>query len=170
MQIPIYISITEERPAEMGVRTWRRLLSQAHREMGQKWYDEMAPRHFVSGASHRYGYQPRTPGYLRKKRKLAARGKVAAGGTVDLVFSGLMKDLVLSLVVIDATYKHALVRMQAPSYVTLKPNVFRGSVQPDKYREVITTTETEQRVLAGVQERAVKRLNDFRAKQVTLKA
>jgi hypothetical protein len=168
--LPIYISIREERPPEVSVRRWRAELAESQHQVGEEWHRNTFPKHFSHSAPATYDYQKRSPLYLIKKRKLALQGKAVDGGQIDNVLTGLTRELMSDLVSVQATPQRVTVHMQAPSYVTLKPNVFRGSTQPDKYAELTRVTEPEQERAASILAKAVKRLDAYRSPKVTVSA
>lgn len=101
--------------------------------MGTEWKQKYLPLHFQPGNRERYSLQPRTPQYLKRKlragdRKKNARGrsrasftKVALGGAVDLVYTGLMRRQVTKHAKIRSFPTRCTVVITGPSYFTRRP-------------------------------------------------
>lgn len=122
-------------------RKFARCAKDAYAEMGSLWHDKILPLHFQSGAKHRYNYAPRT----RKYRDRRTRKGVA--GDTDMVFSGDMRKQMQQFATIRAYPTRATVNVQAPTYMTLRPNTFKGSTQPDKFRELSQLTQSDYKTL-----------------------
>ena len=60
-------------------------LAEGLREMGLIWSRDIVPKHFTPGAKSRYGYAARSAKYEKAKKK-------ANNGSVDLVYSGKLRD------------------------------------------------------------------------------
>lgn len=135
-------------------RKFARCAKEAYAEMGGLWHDKILPLHFERGAKHRYGYAPRSAKYRTRKKN-------AGKGDTDLVFTGDMRKQMQQFATIRAFPTRATVNVQAPFYMTLKPNTFAGSTQPDKFKELSGLTNADynqlQTRLQTVIERAMKR-------------
>ena len=136
-------------------RKFARCAKEAYAEMGSLWHDKILPLHFEHGAKHRYGYAPRSQKYRRRRM---ARG---VAGDTDMVFTGDMRKQMQQFATIRAFPTRATVNVQAPFYMTLKPNTFAGSTQPDKFKELSGLTNADynqlQTKLQTTIERAMKR-------------
>ena len=133
---------------------WR----EAHYAAGRYWWDHYLQDHFREGADAKYGYQPRTLGYLKAKRNAARKGKAVSGGRVSLVFRGLTRDAVKSWAYIQAYPSRCSVRMHGPRYVSMNPKVGKNSrMLPNMGREIVTVTDDQRVKMAEVM------LDSFRA-------
>ena len=111
------------------------------RDAATYWHLRIFPGHFTPGNEQRYQMEPRTPEYLKRKRRYGT----GQGRYVANVFSGMSFRWMMALAKVTATQDSATVRMQAPTYFT-KPAVgtftdkngrqFTISRQPDKVKEV----------------------------------
>ena len=124
----LYFSIDYERPPDIAKRRWPGISRDAMGEVGALWDSKFKARHFEPGAADRYGYQPRSPAYLAKKRRLAglsgqARGKFRISPNVDraLVFSGDLRRAVLMRHLPRAFPTRVTVNMPTPRYAQMKP-------------------------------------------------
>lgn len=156
-------------------RQWNKAKLGAHDAIGKKWHSEMLPSHFHKGAPEKYGHAKRSSSYLKRKRIMAAKqkrlpggGTVQRGGQIDNVYSGDMERSLKRVGVIRAYPSRATVTMSGPRYMTMR--VFEGNradavtkgwtygkgktfsqragKQPDKVKEITTTTEQERKILA----------------------
>ena len=146
-------------------RKFARCAKEAYAEMGSLWHDKILPLHFYSRAKHRYSYAPRSMKYRMRRN---VKGIEA---DVDLVFSGAMRTQMQQFATIRAFPTRATVNVQAPPYMTLRPNTTNfgsakrerlgGSTQPDKFKELSALTTADynqlQTRLQTVIERAMKR-------------
>lgn len=156
---PIRVTLRFDRPPDVAVRKWREIMRAAHTDQGEYWHREYLPGHFKPNARFKYRHKRRTRKYLERKRRLAQKGIVQDGGEVDLVYSGLMREL-MSVATIRGSASRATLTMQAPRYVTLNPQ----SNQPHKAAEVTRVTQEEAKRLGHVlEESAVKQLNQLKA-------
>ena len=76
--------------------------------------------HFLPSAASRYKHKSRSKFTEKKKIGLAKLGKVAQGGAVDLVHTGLLKNTVMRPHGIIATASKATVPIATPSYVSAR--------------------------------------------------
>lgn len=118
-------------------RKYTRAAKEAFAEMGALWHDKILPLHFERGAKHRYDYAPRTQKYR------ARRARKGVAGDTDMVFTGAMRDQMERFATIKAFPTRATVNVQAPSYMTLRPNTYKGSTQPDKFSELSRMTNAD---------------------------
>lgn len=104
------------------------------------WHRHILRKHFTSGARAEYGYKPRTPRYVKWKRKHG----VGQGKFIDLWLSGASRRQLMSGATVSATAGKAKLTMRAPWYFR-NPNgqiqnrrnkKFSSKVQPNKPREV----------------------------------
>lgn len=138
----------------VSVRQFRAASTKAHSKMGEYWHSELLPKHFHRDAKTKYGHKPRSTKYLARKKGLAASqrqlkqgGTVQRGGEVDNVFTGFMERMLKGVGVVRAYPTRVSVNMTGPRYVTMR--VFQSN-QPDKFKEISTTTEQERVMLAEV--------------------
>jgi hypothetical protein len=157
--LPITLRTEDRAKHKLSVRAHKATMRETLREAAEHWHREIAPKHFQTGAAQRYGYQPRSPRTREIKRRLAARGKVADGGALDLVWSGRMRDAVLNAGFIRATAARATLKMVGPFYMKFRAFANRRQVtgragasgqQPDKPKELTTVTPGERRTLAKI--------------------
>jgi hypothetical protein len=111
------IKLTFDRPPDFSNRGWKEVLRGAMRAAAEHWHAEMLPRHFERSARERYGYQPRTAAYQRRK----IRSGRATGG-VDLVYSGLSRDSALKPPRIRAYPSRARLELLVPPYIKMRPD------------------------------------------------
>ncbi len=110
--------------------------------MAWNWHTHDLPQHFRTGAAQKYDYKPRTPRYLRRKRR-------KLGGTPPLTWSGLMRRMLQQFPRITKTQRHAVIRMTAPRYVR-QVGSYRGGNHPPLGEEALRTTPQEARELSRV--------------------
>lgn len=118
-------------------RKYDRAAKDAFGEMGGLWHSDILPLHFEESAKHRYHYQPRTKKYRDR------RARLGVAGDTDMVFTGDMRRAMLAFATIRAYPTRATVNVQAPFYMTLKPNASKGSSQPDKFKELSGLTQAD---------------------------
>lgn len=137
-------------------RKFARCAKDAYAEMGSLWHDKILPLHFLKTAKHRYHYAPRSWKYrLRRDPSMRpgslpsdyANRKKGVAGDTDMVFSGDMRKQMQQFATIRAYPTRATVNVQAPTYMTLRPNTFKGSTQPDKFRELSQLTQSDYKTL-----------------------
>lgn len=145
--IPIKINIDYDLDGLFAtVRDRREVLKAAWGDLGLHWHQQYLPRHFAPGAASRYGYQPRTAAYLRRKLRAARQGKATAGGTTPLVFTGLLKRSLMSLATIRDYPSRFTLEMEAPSYAPMRP---RDASRPPLAAEATRVRADEARALAN---------------------
>jgi hypothetical protein len=141
-------TIMESRPFDVLRDDWRVMQRAGMSEVGNHWFKEMLPQHFVAGAERKYNHRPRSAKYLAAKKNMAKRGRVKLGGVVDNVFSGAAMEAIMGRAVIRGFPTRATVYMYGPDY--LKINFRRSSNQPNKKREILTTIPSEAEILKGI--------------------
>jgi hypothetical protein len=143
---------------ELTGRGARRAKRAGYQAVGEYWVAKHLPRHFIRGAGVRYGYTPRSAKYEKKKRAIAASnpGVIQEGGRVLLVFSGALRDHLLSGagVNIRAFPTRVTVRLTAPHGLPMRPK--RPSF-PHIGEELTTVADEELPELQTVATRAAMR-------------
>lgn len=165
-------------------REWNRAKIDCHQAIGKKWHTDMLDKHFHADAPSKYKHAPRSANYLKwkrikaaKQRRLPGGGTVQRGGRIDNVYSGEMEKSLKRVGVIRAYPSRATLTMSGPRYMTMR--VFTGDradavskgwtygkgkkfsqragKQPDKVKEITTTTEAERNELAAVADKQLER-------------
>lgn len=113
------------------------------------WHRSMLKHHFTKSAKYTYKHKARTAKYQRRKIKLAERGKVEMGGQVDNVFSGTLMRNLQSYGSVRAFPSRVTLTMFGPRYVAAN---FKMN-QPNKPKEITTTTPSEETRMARAIER-----------------
>lgn len=149
------------RPKDISIRAHRDMMRQAHRVQGLYWHTNHLPRHFEQRAVNRYGYQRRKAATLKRKERLAAKGKVLMGGKVYLVWTGRTMQNLRDFVGIREFPSRVTVRMVGPDYLRIN---YTGN-RPNLKREITATTADERRELAGVLRDEIKKRRDAYRKQ-----
>lgn len=151
--VPVIIRTKFERPPGVTVRQHRANLRGAHATMGAHWVQKFLPGHFEPPARHKYGYAPRGEKYLASKDRLSAQGhrldgkRVVGDAKTDLVLTGRSKRRILTATLIRGYPTRATVDMSAPKYFKMR---FRFKNQPNKARELLSTTDAERKELREV--------------------
>lgn len=157
MVVPIKVEISGDTPY-LTVRQTRAVLKGTYAVIGRKWLEDYLPLHFHPIAPQRYGYAMRTGATKKKKKRLAAAGKVEDGGRLDLVWSGVLKWAMLTHDHrVDAYPTRATIKLIGPSYLSINYRPGR----PNMAREILTVTPDEQKKLAEAGERRL----DFMIRQ-----
>jgi hypothetical protein len=112
------------------------------------WHESMMPGHFTHGAIIKYGYQRRSPGWEKRKRRLKGHNR-------PLVFSGRSRRQAIRQVKLSSTSKRGVAAMNLPRYF-YQYIAAPGSKAPNKYLELVKTTAKE-----------IKQLGIFFRKRVT---
>jgi hypothetical protein len=146
----IALAFTIEVPEVLvSKRAFNRVLKAGMQGAADAWHAKILPKHFEPDAKRVYKHQPRTLAYLRGK---ARRQRLVSGDTrdmprsvvesltTDLVSTGKMKSAMMRFKIVKAFKTRFTVRMNAPFYMTMTPNRFKGSNQPHKFGEIETTT------------------------------
>lgn len=111
------ITITFDRPPDFSKRGWREALRGAMRAAAEHWHAAIMPRHFERSARGRYGYQPRTAKYQRRKMFSGA-----ARSGLDLVYSGRARESAMRRPLIRAYPTRARLDLLVPPYIKMKPD------------------------------------------------
>lgn len=141
------------------VRKFRAAATVANSELGREWHSTMLPDHFKKGTQDKYGYAKRKPRYVAwKKKKWASRRPLKNGqyvegsGETDNVLTGDMRDTLTRGNIVRAFPTRVSVNMEGPRYMTMR--VYKSN-QPDKLKEISTTTQQERELLAKVMDRSL---------------
>lgn len=136
----IRITSVSEGGPETWVRVAKRDIADAAVEVGKIWFRHTLPEHFETSAVNKYGYQPRTAKYMKRK----ARQK---GHQRPLTWSGEMRTEILSYERVDRTRHGAAVKLYGPRYFF----AFRKDYgQADKAAEVTRVTVAEEQAMASM--------------------
>jgi hypothetical protein len=147
MVMPIYIEQEFSKPELCSMRAWNRVLRESHQRQGRYWRDTLLPLHFRPESKEKYGHQPRTAQYIRRKMRAAAVGKCLEGGVVDDVFTGTLRDLFLRTGIIYATNTRVRISLKGPRYIGMVPD---KSNQPNKAKEILTMRDEETETLRDI--------------------
>lgn len=130
MAVPILkASLFMDQPPEMSARQWRQITKAALEKLAAKWHKDILPQHFTRAAPQKYRHQPRTAGYLKRKRRAAGRAgvrhmgqivRVKYGGLIDNVFTGELERRVKQLAAIRATPTRVTLKLTGPRYMTMR--------------------------------------------------
>lgn len=160
----IYFEVNQTQTANYGlpVRAVRRVLKGTWDAIGLHWQKEFLPRHFKIGAAARYGYKDRTRKTIIRKMKLAAKGKVAKSGRVDLVWSGVMERALTGFRQRQSAYPtRVTIHLAGPSYLKInyKPN------RPHLAQEVLAVSGDERQALTQTGHDEMFKLLEWEAKR-----
>jgi hypothetical protein len=163
MVIEYQVLIHEPCPPGVQKREFARVCGDAGRAAARQWHQEILKRHFTYRAAGRYGYQPRKPDYLKQKHALARKGKAIEGGRVDLVLSGLMREMLLASAQVRVSTGLTALTMVGPRYTNI-----RRAGSPDKAAEITRVIDEEREQLATTQQRvAVDELSSLHEPKTT---
>jgi len=145
------VTINDEHP-DLSRREMHRVCRASHRAIGVKWAVDLLPEHFGQGAGSRFGYEPRTHAWNKRKAALQRQGKAVGGYGDDLVFSGRLRDQVLltARFNIDAYPSRVTIRMSGPAYFTMRP---RGKHTRRIAQEILAMNGRHERLLGDAGER-----------------
>jgi hypothetical protein len=164
MPVLIRVQMTTDGGAEVSARAHSRAMKSTMEAVGKHWKRHMLGRHFRSGAATKYGYQPRTNAWQRRKLRSSIR---ASDAHLPLIFTGTLKRMVLRSNIIRAYPTRATVELPGPRYLTARPNpTGRGRSRPWMAAEITAITPDEIRELDRVAEEAYPR---FLAREVANK-
>ena len=155
----VRFALLTDQPDGVSVRAWREALKAGWYAVGEYYDAVVQPRKFEPGAASRYGFQPRTEKYLKRKRRTAAKTwKVKDGGELDLVLSGITRTAVKRRQYPRPFYNRVVVDTPTPNYVQMRPRkagrpnmgAELASVAPDERAEMerIFQTVVESRLQA----------------------
>lgn len=160
MAISLILIIDTERPPDIGARRWSDFSKAGMNEVAELWHSKYIRLHFMDFASVKYGYQPRKSRTLKRKRQLARAGKVAKGGRVPLVWTGLLERQMLRRGILRVFPRRFTLRKPAGPYITNRP---RGG-RPNMMKEITTVLPSEERGMArAYEDKAAELMNTFRA-------
>jgi hypothetical protein len=132
---------TTRRPAGFSDRGWTEGCKTGMRAVGEWWEAEIKMRHFEADAASRYGYQPRTERYLRRKKAIAAKTwRVLEGGQRDLVLHGQTRGAVRMRHTPRVFPTRLTIHIPTPSYVQMRP---RTTGRPNLGEELTRLTADE---------------------------
>jgi len=138
--------------AEKQLRKLKISVAAVHKELlndvATFWHHRLLPGHFTPGNEDRYDMEPRSPGYLKTKRRYG----VGQGKYVANVFTGMSFRWLMTLFNVSGTSTQATVTMKAPTYFTnpatgtftgKNGRTFTISHQPDKAKEVTQVNDSD---------------------------
>jgi len=111
------------------IRRYKSALKQAYIHTAQWWFRERMPRHFTAEGGQEYGYEPRTPGYMRKKRRRRHTDD-------PLVWTGESRRKIKQIEDIKGNSSGATVRLNVPRH---------WNWHPHHTAELLATTQREVR-------------------------
>ncbi|HZZ28472.1 MAG TPA: hypothetical protein VFE46_10765 [Pirellulales bacterium] len=129
---------------EVSEAVWNDCMEEAEIAELAYWKIKYLPEHFTRNARDKYGYQPRSEKYIRRKQYEGRRGKAKYGGEVDLVFSGESEEILHGPASIVAHPSGAEMDMPIPPYFA----DMRWPSSPDPEPEVTAVTDEEMEELA----------------------
>jgi len=142
----LHVDVTGYRLDELAVRGQRSVLKSTMGKMASRWSSKYLALHFKSGNDRRYGYKRRSAATRKRKRQLAARGVVVAGGLVPLLHSGdLQRQVMASRFAVKEFPTRATIKLQGPNYLRIRPR----SGRPNLAEEITTVIPSERRDLAS---------------------
>lgn len=100
---------------QLKKRKLAKIREQAYAAVGEMWFKNILPKHFEEGADLEYNYKPRSPRYIKRKRRLAARGLKYKNK--PLQYTGNTKNMATSRARIAATGNQCTVTYTVPSYI-----------------------------------------------------
>lgn len=129
------------------------ILKDSFADRGLMWHKDFRKRHFTLDAMRRYGYQPRTKGYNRRKIK-------RLGAPIPLVFTGVSRAL-SGMGTITATKNQVTIRSPIRAF-NFKPKTRSGGTPPDMRDEYSRMTDDEIQAMDQRQTQLItKRCNAF---------
>lgn len=171
----------DDRPEGVPIKKWGLITKAANRAMGFMWHAQFLPRHFGSDAAKRYRgvYKQRTSKWLARKLGIAnsdvnreanlqpsdttserqakrrnARQRLVsqAGGQNFNVYTGTLKQMVTSVVVMRAFPGRFRLEMPTPAYL---PGRRRDPNQPDIRGELTAMLTEEMKAMQSVGQRVL---------------
>lgn len=100
---------------QLKKRKLAKIREQAYAAVGVMWFKNILPKHFEDGAETEYNYRPRSARYIKRKRRLAARGLKYKNK--PLQFTGNTKNMATNYARIVATGNQCTVTYKVPSYI-----------------------------------------------------
>lgn len=141
MPAGLIIGIEYTQPPGVAARKWSDFTKAANQVVADTWHGKYLPRHFGPQAQRRYHLARRARSTVKKKERLAERGRVRHGGRRKLVHSGLLEEQVTRRGILRVFPKRFTLTM--PAHIPRKPR--RSSI--DLHDEVTRTTGPEERYL-----------------------
>jgi hypothetical protein len=134
MPVKLRTIVTYRGPIEGKIKAFYPVMVGAMRKAAEWWFKEILPGHFKLGAARKYGYQPRTEKY--QKRKWWAKRKGWVRDPVQklhvplgdpqlpaLVWTGRTRDLVQAMPRFAVSEKSVTLKMSAPRYIFQSANM-----------------------------------------------
>ena len=165
--LPYVITLRESPPHDIARRYLPKVTRAALRELVSYWHRNLLKEHFKASNRIRYDFQQRGSKYRAIKRKIAKeRGDlVRAGGNVDLIRSGDLRDMMLRPHPIRAFASRAVMEMIGPAYLTEKP---RDPRRPNMALEITQVIPGEERDLSlRLDDYIVQAIADFKQAKET---
>ncbi|MBL9125837.1 MAG: hypothetical protein JNG90_19505 [Planctomycetaceae bacterium] len=163
--IAIYTQVADPAPPGLLKKQIGQFMGRALGEEATFWHQNFLQLHFDPPARFRYDYKPRSPAWRKRKRALAAQGKVKKGGLADLVASGVFEEALMSFFTVRAYQHYATLSMRGRSFVQVH---LRDRRQPNYVAEITAIHPSERPLLNDVLNRAMTRqVDQFRAPQTT---
>lgn len=123
--IPMKIESYVSNPEMYSVRSLRAATKAYYATVGTLWATWYLPKHFEKGNSGRYGFAPRNPKYLARKRRLARVNPnvYKQNGEVDLVFLGRLKRTAIASARqnVKPYFNRVTIRMEVPQIAGWTP-------------------------------------------------
>jgi|SRR5579859_1547034 len=152
--IPILVKV--ESTTRFGREAWRDISKETWSEVGDKWHEEILPRHFDLSAMAEYGYAPRTRKYMIQKAS-------AKGHQNPLTYKGDLQAQVTRLRDVSAISSRGSdeggvnVRVSGPRYLHQRPQ----PGQPNLAAELSAVSQRDADALAAfMDERITEKLNE----------
>ncbi len=137
---------------EWPKRTVQRGFEAALAAIGQLWFREFLPRHFMNLAVRGYGYQRRDKDYQIKKAKTTKRTAPLVGLNKGAHRAGTLKRTAMRTGLVRATSKKVSVRFQVPAYAKSRGRLGTG---PDMIAEMTAISEKEKGLFFEVFEKVL---------------
>jgi hypothetical protein len=166
----IGFQLTSDQPDDVSGRAWRKAMVAGWFAVGVYHDEVVQPRKFQRDAASRYKYQARSPRYVARKKRIAARSwRVKDGGERELVYSGITRTIVLRRQYPRAFPTRVWVELPTPSYIQMRPRSSRWSmpamgvelisIAQDEYQEAEKIyLETVEKTVQFTRERRVQRI------------
>lgn len=131
------------------------------------WHRNYLQKHFTPAGASEYGYQKRTPNYLKRKFR-------KKGHQDPLVWSGTLRSMVMGQIARPSVKRDGDSKFTANIVLKVPPYTFvtktkSGTPSPPKYNELITTSEREAEVLSRIVAEETNRIMDEQATRTTAK-
>ena len=155
--IPITQKI-ERTGTDFKAKTWRGFLKDAWAKAGRFWFRKILGKHFKTSAKSEYDYQPRKPGYMKRKAKRFGHQK-------PLVLSGNLQRMVGRIENVRETSKGANVTLHGPRYLYM----YRKNLKEvDKAKELRAVSEKDAGLLGEVLDKNIVREANKTGKKVNM--